>query len=107
MNLKGRLAFGDDQNGNVAGLYTPTPDEMALLKTLLDNPAWAIYRKILLQVKEGYFHSTLGMIETNKIVKNIGIVTGINYAVNQLDAMLIMEERRLKKEQEQAKKPVE
>jgi len=107
-NLKGQLNVGEDEEGRPAAVYTPSEDEIAMLMTLQANPAFQIYQKILRQAKEGFFHMTMAMEDTNKVMKTIGMVVGINYSINQLNAMILMGEAALaKKEAAKAKIPKE
>ncbi len=88
--LEGNLNLGQDDQGRPAAVYVPSEDEIALLMSLEKNPAWQIYKKILTQAQKGFFHMTMAMEETNKVMKTIGMVVGINYSINQLDAMILM-----------------
>lgn len=73
-----------DEKGQLQALARLTPDQQETLKALESSGAWKLYRKILLQAKDGYFQSALPMKDPNEILKTIGIVAGINFAVNQL-----------------------
>lgn len=87
--LKGEMRGTDD------GItYVPSQDEMELLMSLHSNPAWQIYRKILQQLHKGYVFSATSMIETNPIVKTIGMAAGINLSVNYLESMIGIQKRR-------------
>lgn len=102
--LKGTINVKD---GGV--VYKPSIDEMELLKSLPNTPAWQIYRKILKNLKDGYFHQTLAMNDTNEVMKNIGMVSGINYSINYIDALIKAHDDHMEKlkirEEKNAGKP--
>lgn len=64
--------------------YIPSEQEFELLKILKDQDSWKIYRKILLRYKESYLWDALKGNDPNLVMKNIGIVAGLNFAINQL-----------------------
>jgi hypothetical protein len=84
--------------------YNITPEAIESLKTLSTSPHWKVYRDILISAKTEYFNSILPKTETNDIVKNIGIVTGINFAINQLPVLLAENLRQAKKKVEELEK---
>lgn len=103
VELKGQLIVGEDK-GVSAVLYVPTTDELEQLKALRNHPAFKIYKKVLSQAEQGYFQATLPMEETNKLMKTIGMVAGIRYSQNQLDAMILLHEKKMEKEKAEAEK---
>ena len=71
-----------------------TLEDIEILRSLESSVQWKRYRQILIRAKEAYFHSTLPMSKTSEIVKTIGIVTGINYAINQVSFVVAEHDRR-------------
>lgn len=71
-------------------------EDVESLKALHTSPHYAVYKRILINAKEAYFNSTMPMTDPNEILKQIGIVTGINYCLNQLPAMIMMYEQKIK-----------
>lgn len=64
---------------------------------------------MLIKAKEAYVNSILPMKDPNDMLKHVGIVAGINFAINQLpllvaqyDAKILKQlaEKELKKEQD-------
>lgn len=76
------------------------PDDVEYLRMLRDSPAWGVYRGVLMKLKDGYFHSTLTKAEPNDVMKTVGMVLGINLAINQLPAILQTYDMRVKREEE-------
>lgn len=65
-----------------------TPEDMNDLLQLFESQSWKTYRKVLLSAKDGYQHSMLPQTETNQLLKTLGVVVGINFAVNQLGILV-------------------
>ena len=91
-------------NGEFRIGFNLTPESIESLKTLYNSPHWKLYREVLISAKTEYFNSILPKTETNDIVKNIGIVTGINLAINQLGVLVAEHNRREQKARELADK---
>lgn len=76
------------------------PEELETLKALYNGPHWAFYKRILLKSKDAYFNSILPMNNPNEVLKQVGIVAGINFAINLLQVLCLDYERRVQKELE-------
>jgi hypothetical protein len=92
----------DERDGNLKTQAILTDEQLEILKTLSESQGWKLYRQLLIQMKEGYFHQTLSMSETNDIVKTIGHVAGINLAVNQLVVLMDLYKHRVKQREAKA-----
>lgn len=84
--------------------FKPSEEELASLEALDSSPHWKVYRKILMAAKTEYFNSILPRTETNDIVKHIGLVAGINFAINQLPVIVAEKKRKEKEKLEKATK---
>jgi hypothetical protein len=58
------------------------------LLQLFESRSWKTYRRVLLSAKDGYQHSMLPMEDPKKVMKTLGTVVGINFAVNQLGILV-------------------
>lgn len=76
--------------------FIPNEMEFELLRILKDQDSWKIYRKILLKYKEYYLYEALKSNDPNFVMKNIGIVAGVNFAINQL-VILVDQHNKLAK----------
>lgn len=76
-----------DQQGNLQFQFKLTPEDASHLQSLFESPQWKTYRKLLISMKEGYQHSMLPVEDTNKILKTLGTVVGLNLAINQLGVL--------------------
>ena len=88
------LKVARDTNGNLVTITQLGPEQYEMLKMLHESAAWKLYRTLLIQAKEGYFHSALPMKDPNEVMKTIGMVAGINLAVNQLGVLMAQFEQQ-------------
>lgn len=58
------------------------------LRVLRQDGNYQSYRQLMRAAKEAYLNSCLGMNDPYMIVKNVGIAAGINFSLNQIDAIL-------------------
>lgn len=89
--------FGQDPNGASAIFFELTPEMFEMLKALKEMPHWKLYRKVLIAAKEGYFQAVLPQKEAIPMAKTIGMVSGINFAINQLPVLIGGYEAKRKK----------
>lgn len=68
--------------------FQMTTDEAALLMSLFESSGWKVYRKVLLSMKEGYVSQMLPCEHKDKVMKTLGIVVGLNAAINQLGTLV-------------------
>jgi hypothetical protein len=80
------MQYNDD--GQFKMIVNLKQEHYELLKLLFESDAWKLYRKLLIQAKEGYFHLALSLDDPNKVLKNMGTAAGVNFAVNQLDLLM-------------------
>ena len=69
------------------------------LKILRADNNYKIYRRLLISAKEAYMNSCMNMTDPNMVMKTMGIASGINFDLNQIDAILAgnaMKEKRKK-----------
>jgi len=89
-----------DERGDFRLNYTKLdPELIATLAALSDSYQWKAYRDLLINAKNHFFDSTLAIDDTNKLLKHIGIVAGINFAINQLPILVQQHRKALEKEQ--------
>lgn len=93
-----------DANGELRVSLKLQAEDYEFLKSLNNSPYWKFYRKLLLQSKDAYFNSILGMKDTNEMIKAVGIVAGINLAVNQLPVLCLEYDRAQQKALEKENK---
>lgn len=93
-----------DAQGQLRVGFKLKKEDYEMLKALKSSPAWALYRALLVQVKNEFFNMTLSIDDPNKVMKQVGLVSGINLAINQLAVLAADYERALKKEKELADK---
>lgn len=74
-----------------------TAEDYEMLRTLNGSQYWKHYRGILLKAKEAYFNSVLPMKDPNEMMKHIGIVAGINFAINQLPILVAEHDAKVRK----------
>lgn len=95
------------QDGNSVVDFLLNPEDLEHLRTLRDLPQWKVYRKVLMAAKDGYFQACLPMTETNQVMKTMGMVTGLNFAINQLPVLVDTHDAQLKKQQAQEESKAE
>jgi hypothetical protein len=96
-NIEIETAF--DERGDFRVNYTKLdPELLATLHTLNDSHQWKAYRDLLINAKNHFFNSTLAIDDTTKLLKHIGIVAGINFAINQLPILVQQHKKALEKE---------
>ena len=93
--IKTQFSVTKDGQGRVD--FDLTPHHFESLKMLANQDAWKLYRKLLIQAKEGYFLSVLTKNEAIPMAKTAGMVSGINFAINQLPVLIGMYEAQQKK----------
>jgi hypothetical protein len=109
MNEGIAMQFNKGPDGDQLMTFNLTPEHYETLKALKDQPSWKLYRALLIKAKEGYFHSVLPMNESIPMAKTIGMVAGLNFAINQLPVLIgLYEQQKAKKLAEaEANKPPE
>jgi hypothetical protein len=70
---------------------------MEMLKTLEASPYWKFYRQLLLKSKDAYFNSVLPMTDPNQVLKQVGIVAGINFAINSIQVLCMENDKQSQK----------
>lgn len=65
-----------------------TPEDWENIKQLKVSAGWRTYEKLLMAMKNGYQASMYPMKDPNEVMKQLGIVVGLNLSVNQLSALL-------------------
>jgi hypothetical protein len=75
-------------SGEVRLGFKLTPDHQASLEALHNSPHWKVYREILLSAKTEFFNSVLPLKDPTEITKQVGIVCGLNFAINQLPVLV-------------------
>jgi hypothetical protein len=78
----------DEKTGDLVTATILGDEQYEILKMLSESPAWRLYRQLLIQAKEGYFHQALAMNDPHQVMKTMGTVAGINLAVNQLAVLM-------------------
>jgi hypothetical protein len=99
-----RTQISKDTEGNSKLMFEVTPEIIEELRTLRESHFWKRYRELLINAKEAYFQSCLPENETNKLLKTIGMVAGINFTINQLPILIDTYDAARKKEAEKEKK---
>lgn len=61
-----------------------TQEQRELLKSLQHNQAWKLYRRILIQARDGYQYGVNAEFDPYKLMKYSGFVGGLGFALNQL-----------------------
>jgi hypothetical protein len=83
---------------NKTGIVEPTraltQEEMEMLKTLEASPYWKFYQRLLMKSKDAYFNSILPMTDPNQVLKHVGIVAGINFAINSLQVLCMENDKQ-------------
>jgi hypothetical protein len=77
-----------------------TEEHFEILKSFTMTPGYQIYRRLLLQAKEAYTNTMLPIDEAIPLAKRLGMVTGINFAINQVPIIVGTYEAKKKKLQE-------
>jgi hypothetical protein len=78
-----------DPDGNPVPTVTRlSPNQEEMLKRLNDSDSWKFYRTLLLQAKNGYVTALLQENDPTKMAKTVGLVAGLNFALNQLGVLL-------------------
>lgn len=98
------MQFSTGPDGQKSITFDMTAQHFETLKLLKDIPAWQLYRNLLIKAKEGYFASAISATETVPMAKTIGMVAGINFAINQLPALMAMYEAKQAKKIAEAEK---
>lgn len=88
--------FNLDDNGDLRCHFQPTPEQLRALADLHEMPQWKIYREVLISAKNAHLNTVMPMTNSNQIMKQIGLATGINFAINQLPVIVAQE--KLKRE---------
>lgn len=90
-----KLELLEDQQGNKFLDVKLAPEQLELLRVLNDSSTWKLYRQVLLTLKEAYVQSLLPSTDPNHCMKTLGLVAGLNLAINQLGASLAMHDQKL------------
>lgn len=83
-----------------------THDDYALLEQFLSHPAWKLYVKLLKGQKEGHLLSLLPTENPHAALKKVGLIAGVNLAINLPEVYVAQYRQRLKdeaKRQEESK----
>lgn len=77
-----------------------TAEEYEQLRALNQSPFWKFYRELLIKIKDAQFLSILPEDNPNKVLKGMGMVAGINLAINQLPMLVSQHDASIKRKQE-------
>lgn len=78
-----------DEKGNAFPVVHTTEQQKELLKMLSESDSWRLYAQVLESAKQGYVHLAMGMNNPNEILKTMGLIAGINFAINQLGVLMV------------------
>ena len=74
-------------DGKGFNIVMPVDDKQNLM-VLFDSAYWKTYRKVLMTQKRGYELEILQVDDPNKVLKLLGLITGLNLAINQLGILV-------------------
>ena len=78
------------------------PEQMGVLESLHTANNWQLYRDILIQQKAEFMNAVLPMDDPYKVMKQVGMVAGLNFCINQLPILVAEHNKRLDKNVKQA-----
>lgn len=76
-----------NKTGELRVAYKLTPEDFENLKALQESPHWKVYRALLIRTKDAHFDALLSLVDTNPIVKQMGMIAGLNLAINTLPVL--------------------
>ena len=92
-----------DSKGDLRVSFVLSKEDHETLAALAQSPYWALYRKVLINAKDAFFNSVLAIKDPNDMMKHVGIVAGINFAINQLTVINDEYKRKIEKEKKSDK----
>lgn len=104
MNSKIQSESAMTDTGEMRVGFRLTPEQQASLELLHDSPHWAVYREVLLAAKTEFFNGVLPIDDPHKVMKQVGMVTGVNFAINQLPVLVAEMRRQRQKAVDEAEK---
>ena len=93
----------DDQGSPLVATRL-SEEENEILKALYESPAWKLYQGILLKARDAYLNTCITEKDPNEVMKRLGLVAGINFAVVQLGGVYQTYMRKQAKSVERATK---
>ena len=75
-------------DGNLVVDAMLSQEDKEHLKVLFYSAGWRIYRKMLIVMKEGHQLHMYPMKDPNEVLKELGIVVGLNSSINQLGVFM-------------------
>lgn len=86
-----------DAEGRLRVGFKLRMEDYEVLKSLQNSPQWALYRSLLIKSKDEFFNNTLAVDDPHKVMKQMGMVAGINYAINSLRVLVHDYDKKQKK----------
>lgn len=86
-----------DAEGRLRVGFKLRKEDYEVLKSLQGSPQWALYRGLLIKAKDEFFNNTLAVDDPHKVMKQMGMVAGINFAINTLRVLVHDYDKKLKK----------
>lgn len=83
------------ESGEVRVGFVPTKEQVELLRTLTLAGNWKLYRTMLISAKNEMFNGILPLTESEKIIKQVGFVAGLNFAINQVAVIVSESDRKI------------
>jgi len=91
------MTAAKDKDGNLVLNAALTPEQVEHLRVMYHSAGWKIYRQMLITMKDGHQLHMLPKSDPNEILKELGIVVGLNSSINQLGVLMA----QLKKQQDE------
>ena len=86
-----RIAGKDEATG--AFKLAIREEEFEILDQLYNSIGWKTYRDILMNIKDGHLHESMGICEPYRLKQQVSIAAGINLAINQLGVLIAQKQK--------------
>lgn len=85
------------QTGGLTQVQSLSFEDLEDLRILAHSSGWRVYRRLLSSVRSGYQTALLPIEDGSKLLKQTGIIAGINFAESQLGVLVKTFEDKLAK----------
>lgn len=78
------IESGLDDFGQIRVGAKLTEEDYGTLLALSQSPHWKFYRQLLIKSKEEFMLAVLKCEDPHSVMKQVGFVAGLNFAINQI-----------------------
>lgn len=74
-----------------------SPEDREALRALNQSPYWKRYRQLLIATKEAHMLALIAMRDPNDMIKEAGLIAGLNLSINMLPVLCLESDKAEKK----------